>query len=97
MKWDRRYQEKYGITTAAAANLPEGTMALIEAEEAGVTAANADEQAKGQNPVVQRLLGVSGDFGLAYAWALARTLRLADGPDEVHRETVAKLELRRHG
>jgi acyl-CoA dehydrogenase len=40
--------------------------------------------------------GVSGDFGLAYAWALARTLRLADGPDEVHRETVAKLELRRH-
>jgi general L-amino acid transport system substrate-binding protein len=36
---------------------------LIEAEEAGVTAANADEQAKGQNPVVQRLLGVSGDFG----------------------------------
>jgi acyl-CoA dehydrogenase len=41
--------------------------------------------------------GVSGDFGLAYAWATSRTLRLADGPDEVHRETVAKLELRRHG
>jgi acyl-CoA dehydrogenase len=41
--------------------------------------------------------GVSGDFGLAYAWALARTLRLADGPDEVHRETVAKRELGRHG
>ncbi len=40
--------------------------------------------------------GVSGDFPLAYAWALARTLRLADGPDEVHRETIAKLELRRH-
>jgi acyl-CoA dehydrogenase len=40
--------------------------------------------------------GVSGDFGLAYAWALARTLRLADGPDEVHRETIARLELRRH-
>jgi acyl-CoA dehydrogenase len=40
--------------------------------------------------------GVSGDFGLAYAWALARTLRLADGPDEVHRESIAKLELRRH-
>ncbi len=39
--------------------------------------------------------GVSGDFHLAYHWALSRTLRLADGPDEVHRETVAKLELRR--
>ncbi len=39
--------------------------------------------------------GVCDDFHLAYAWAGARTLRLADGPDEVHRETVAKLELRR--
>jgi acyl-CoA dehydrogenase len=40
--------------------------------------------------------GVSGDFFLADAWASARTLRLADGPDEVHRETIARLELRRH-
>jgi acyl-CoA dehydrogenase len=40
--------------------------------------------------------GVSGDFFLAAAWAHARTLRLADGPDEVHRETVARLELKRH-
>jgi acyl-CoA dehydrogenase len=39
--------------------------------------------------------GVSDDFGLASAWALARTLRLADGPDEVHRESIAKLELGR--
>jgi acyl-CoA dehydrogenase len=37
--------------------------------------------------------GVCEDFPLAYAWAQARTLRLADGPDEVHRETIAKLEL----
>jgi acyl-CoA dehydrogenase len=37
--------------------------------------------------------GVSEDFGLAAAWADARTLRLADGPDEVHRESIAKWEL----
>jgi acyl-CoA dehydrogenase len=40
--------------------------------------------------------GVSGDFDLAAAWANSRTLRLADGPDEVHMETIARLELRRH-
>jgi acyl-CoA dehydrogenase len=37
--------------------------------------------------------GVSDDFMLARAWAQARTLRLADGPDEVHLEAVARLEL----
>jgi acyl-CoA dehydrogenase len=40
--------------------------------------------------------GVCDDFGLAKAWAASRTLRLADGPDEVHREAIAKLELKRH-
>ncbi len=39
--------------------------------------------------------GVSDDFPLAYFWASARALRLADGPDEVHRAQVAKLELKR--
>lgn len=37
--------------------------------------------------------GISGDFGLAEGWALARTLRLADGPDEVHMDQIARLEL----
>ncbi|MBK5909977.1 acyl-CoA dehydrogenase [Rhodothalassium salexigens] len=37
--------------------------------------------------------GVSDDFGTAYAYAQARTLRLADGPDEVHRYQIARLEL----
>ena len=40
--------------------------------------------------------GVSDDFPLAYAYANQRTLRLADGPDEVHRNSIAKLELARH-
>ena len=40
--------------------------------------------------------GVSGDFALAAAYASARTLRLADGPDEVHRQQIGKLELARH-
>lgn len=39
--------------------------------------------------------GVCQDTFLASAWANSRTLRLADGPDEVHRESVAKLELER--
>ncbi len=40
--------------------------------------------------------GVSQDFGLAYAWAMSRTLRLADGPDEVHARAVARLELKKN-
>jgi acyl-CoA dehydrogenase len=40
--------------------------------------------------------GVTNDFGLAAAYTTARYLRLADGPDEVHRNQVARLELRRH-
>lgn len=40
--------------------------------------------------------GVCQDFGLAMAWAHSRTLRLADGPDEVHREVIARLELSKY-
>ena len=40
--------------------------------------------------------GVSDDFGLSQAYAQARLLRLADGPDEVHRNQIAKLELRKY-
>jgi acyl-CoA dehydrogenase len=39
--------------------------------------------------------GVSDDVFLASAWAHARTIRLADGPDEVHREAIARIELKR--
>ena len=40
--------------------------------------------------------GVSQDTFLAAAWANVRTLRLADGPDEVHREAIAKIELKKY-
>lgn len=41
--------------------------------------------------------GMSNDFPLAGAWAVARSLRLADGPDEVHRGVIARLELAKYG
>ena len=39
--------------------------------------------------------GVCDDTPLAHAWAHARSLRLADGPDEVHLEAIAKIELKK--
>lgn len=41
--------------------------------------------------------GLTDDFPLAAAWTVARALRLADGPDEVHRGVVARLELAKYG
>jgi alkylation response protein AidB-like acyl-CoA dehydrogenase len=38
--------------------------------------------------------GVCGDFPLANFWIIARMLRIADGPDEVHLESIAKMELK---
>jgi acyl-CoA dehydrogenase len=45
---------------------------------------------------VHGALGVSDDTPLASMWRNGRMLRLADGPDEVHRNQIAKLELRAH-
>jgi acyl-CoA dehydrogenase len=39
--------------------------------------------------------GVSQDFGLAYAWARSRVMRIVDGPDEVHKRAIARIELRK--
>jgi acyl-CoA dehydrogenase len=41
--------------------------------------------------------GVTDDFGLAEAYGHARTMRIFDGPDEVHRNQIGRLELRKHG
>ena len=40
--------------------------------------------------------GTSNDFGLAAAYAMSRVLRLADGPDEVHRQQLARMELKKY-
>jgi acyl-CoA dehydrogenase len=40
--------------------------------------------------------GVSQDFPLSFMWSWNRTMRLADGPDEVHRAQVARLELKKY-
>lgn len=40
--------------------------------------------------------GTSNDFGLTHAYAMSRVLRLADGPDEVHRNQIGKLELAKY-
>jgi acyl-CoA dehydrogenase len=40
--------------------------------------------------------GTSNDFGLTHAYAMSRVLRLADGPDEVHRNQIGKMELRKY-
>jgi acyl-CoA dehydrogenase len=40
--------------------------------------------------------GVTNDFGIAAAYATARLLRIADGADEVHRNQIGRLEMRRH-
>ena len=46
------------------------------------------------NKIARLLRG--GNFPLAYAYAHARTIRLADGPDEVHRNQIGKLELKKY-
>jgi general L-amino acid transport system substrate-binding protein len=66
---------------------------LIEAEELGVTQANADEQAKSQVPAVQRLLGASGDLGsrltLDNKWMLA-AIKAGGNYSEIFERNVGK-------
>ncbi len=63
--------------------------AKVAAPNAALRVLDASVQAHGG-------AGVSQDFMLSRLWSHARTLRIADGPDEVHLQTLAKLELARH-
>jgi general L-amino acid transport system substrate-binding protein len=71
-------------------------MALIEAEELGVTRANAAERVRDANPTVQRLLGTSGEFGsklgLDNGWALA-ALRAVGNYGEIFERNVGATSL----
>ena len=61
-----------------------------------VVAPNAAQQVIDWAIQAHGAAGLSEDFPLAYAYAWARILRLADGPDEVHRNALAKWELGKH-
>ncbi|KAJ0979775.1 hypothetical protein J5N97_015249 [Dioscorea zingiberensis] len=67
-----------------------GTIAMAK-----VAAPNMALQVLDMAMQVHGAAGVSSDTVLAHLWASARTLRIADGPDEVHLGTIAKLELQR--
>ncbi|MDF1855245.1 acyl-CoA dehydrogenase family protein [Pseudooceanicola sp.] len=61
-----------------------------------VVAANLVQRVVDRAMQVHGAMGVSQDSTLAAAFANARTMRLVDGPDEVHRDTIAKLELKQY-
>jgi len=61
-----------------------------------VVAPNMAQQVLDRAIQVHGGAGVCQDFGLPSSWAWARILRIADGPDEVHRDQIARLELRKH-
>lgn len=67
-----------------------GTIAMAK-----VAAPNMALQVLDRAMQVHGAAGLSSDTALAHLWATARTLRIADGPDEVHLGTIAKLELQR--
>ncbi|KAK9288069.1 hypothetical protein L1049_016515 [Liquidambar formosana] len=67
-----------------------GTIAMAK-----VAAPNMALQVLDMAMQVHGAAGVSSDTVLSHLWATARTLRIADGPDEVHLGTIAKLELQR--
>jgi acyl-CoA dehydrogenase len=71
--------------------------ALSEVSQIKVAVPNMAQQVIDMAMQIHGGGGLSGDFPLAGAWTAARALRLADGPDEVHRGVIARLELGRYG
>jgi acyl-CoA dehydrogenase len=69
------------------------------AEIAAIKIATADTACQVIDWAIQAhgAAGLCEDFQLAYAYAQARSIRLADGPDEVHRNQIGRLELRKYG
>ena len=87
-----------------AAAVPEGGGHDGPRREQGRAGRDRDDQGRGPNHGAEnhrrrnpgfRRCGVSEDTGLARAYASIRTLRLADGPDEVHRRAIARLEFKK--
>jgi len=70
--------------------------AMSEISQIKVVCPNVAQQVIDMAIQIHGGAGLSNDFPLAAAWTLARTLRLADGPDEVHRGLVAKFELMKY-
>ncbi|MCW2764143.1 MAG: acyl-CoA dehydrogenase [Nocardioides sp.] len=71
--------------------------ALSEVSQIKVAVPNMAQQVVDMAMQIHGGGGLSDDFPLAGAWTSARALRLADGPDEVHRGVVARLELGKYG
>jgi acyl-CoA dehydrogenase len=70
---------------------------LSEVSQIKVAAPNVAQQVVDFAMQIHGGAGLSSDFPLAAAWTAARAIRLADGPDEVHRGVIARIELGRHG
>jgi acyl-CoA dehydrogenase len=71
--------------------------ALSEVSQIKILAPNVAQQVIDFAMQIHGGAGLSSDFPLAGAWTAARAVRIADGPDEVHRGLVARLELAAHG
>jgi acyl-CoA dehydrogenase len=71
--------------------------ALSEISQIKVAAPNVAQQVIDFAIQIHGGAGLSSDFPLAGAWTAARAVRIADGPDEVHRGLVARIELGKHG